>query len=417
VRIIHLNSSDRGGGASRACIDINDALKSIGVDSSLLVHQKLSDRRDINTTTNTIFQKFVFNIRYWLDYLLIRFLSIKERGRFSFPFCGLNITEHPLIKQADIIHLHWINQGFFSIKTFQQLSKFNKPIVWTLHDMWAFTGGCHYSSGCKKYSTECENCPSLKFSSENDFSHKVFKEKSRVFKNLNINIITCSKWLAKETKESFLFQNEKIITIPNPIDTDIYSPNDQYIAREKLNLPKDKILILFGTMTLSEKRKGFDYLRDALLILEKNNPDLKEKIELFVFGSSKAKSFDTIPFKTNFLGRIPNVSKLVQCYNAADVFVAPSLEDNLPNTVMESLSCGTPVVAFNIGGMPDMVEHKVNGYLAEPQNKISLANGIMWVIENNNKEILSLNARKKITKNFTPEIVANLYMNFYKSLI
>lgn len=181
MRIIHLNSSDRGGGASRACIDINDALKSIGVDSSLLVHQKLSDRRDINTTTNTIFQKFVFNIRYWLDYLLIRFLSIKERGRFSFPFCGLNITEHPLIKQADIIHLHWINQGFFSIKTFQQLSKFNKPIVWTLHDMWAFTGGCHYSSGCKKYSTECENCPSLKFSSENDFSHKVFKRKKQGF--------------------------------------------------------------------------------------------------------------------------------------------------------------------------------------------------------------------------------------------
>ena len=417
MKVIHINNSDKGGGAARAVVDISNALYEAGINSTILVQQKLSYNNRIHSTTKTLIKKIHFFFRFWFDYLLIRLFTKQARGRFSFPFWGIDISNEHLIKEADIIHLHWINQGFFSVKTFRKLSELNKPIVWTLHDMWAFTGGCHYSDGCEKFISECENCPLLTFSSENDFSNKIFDDKVLIYKNLNINIVTCSKWMAKEAKRSYLFQNKKIVAIPNSIDSDIYKPVDKNIAREKLNLPNDKILILFGTMNLNETRKGFVFLKEALQTITTNNPELKEKIELFVFGSSNTKDLNDINLKANFLGRISNTEKLIYCYNAADVFVAPSIEDNLPNTVMESLSCGIPVVAFNIGGMPDMIEHKVNGYLAEPQNKISLAKGIIWVIENNEKEILSLNARKKVTENFTPEIVANLYMNFYKSLI
>ena len=418
MKVIHLSSSDKGGGAARVTVDISNALYKAGTNSAVLVQQKFSSDNHVHSATKTIIQKIYFFFRFWFDYLVIRFFTKRTHGRFSFPFWGIDITKESLIREADIIHLHWINQGFFSIKTFQKLIELNKPIVWTLHDMWGFTGGCHYSGRCEKFISECRNCPSLVFSSGNDLSNKIFNDKIYIYKNLNFNIVTCSKWLANEAKRSFLFQNKKITTIPNPINTDIYKPVDKKIAREELGLPEDKILILFGTMNLKEIRKGFVYLKKALKIIIEDNPALKEKIELFVFGASNSKDLDDINFKANFLGRISDTQKLIYCYNAADVFVAPSLEDNLPNTVMESLSCGTPVVAFNIGGMPDMIEHKINGYLAKPGNQDSLAEGIMWVIQNQSKKkTLSFNARKKVIENFTSERIASLYINFYNSLV
>ena len=414
MKVIHVISADKGGGAARATVDINNALNKAGINSDVLVQKKFSFDKHIHTTTKTIIQRIHFFFRFWFDYILILFFTKQTRGRFSFPIWGINLSKESLIKEADIIHLHWINQGYFSLNTFEKLAILNKTIVWTLHDMWAFTGGCHYSGGCAKYISECKNCPSLKFNFGNDFSNKIFLDKILTYKSLDINIVTCSKWLADEAKKSYLFQNKKITTIPNPIDPGIYKPVDKNIAREKLGLPKNKLLILFGTMNLKETRKGFVYLKKALQTI---NHDLKEKTELFVFGSSNAKDLDDINLKANFLGRISETDKLVYCYNAADVFVSPSIEDNLPNTVMESLSCGIPVVAFNIGGMPDMIDHKTNGYLAEPGDHISLAEGILWIIQNQEKkEMLSLNARKKVLENFIPEKIADMYLTFYKSL-
>ena len=414
MKVIQVISADKGGGAARATIDINNALNKAGIISDVLVQEKSSFDNHIHTTTKTIIQIIQFFFRFWFDYVLILFFTKRPRGRFSFPFWGINLSEESLIKEADIIHLHWINQGYFSIKTFKRLARLNKPIVWTLHDMWAFTGGCHYSGGCEKFISECKNCPSLIFSSENDFSNKIFANKILTYKSLDLNVVTCSKWLAEEAKKSYLFQNKKITTIPNAIDPGIYKPLDKNIAREKLGLPKNKNLILFGTMNLKETRKGFVYLKKALKTINNN---LKDNTELFVFGSSNAKDLDGINLKASFLGRISDTDKLVCCYNAADVFVSPSIEDNLPNTVMESLSCGIPVIAFNIGGMPDMIDHKTNGYLAEPRDHISLAEGILWIIQNQGvKETLSFNARKKVLENFIPEKIADMYLNFYKSL-
>ena len=417
MKIIHFCNSDLIGGAARAAYSLNKALNNANLTSSMLVQKKSSNEKTVYPFVNTALEKLGYARRIALDYLFIKYLSLKKKGRFSFPFWGVNLSRNTLIKQADIIHLHWINQGYFSIKTFKSLAGLNKPIVWTLHDMWAFTGGCHYSGGCEKFISECKNCPSLKFSSENDFSNKIFTNKILTYKNLNIDIVTCSKWLADEAKRSYLFQNKKITPIPNPIEIDIYKPMDQKTARAKLNLPQDKKLILFGTMTLKEKRKGFSYLKSALDFLDKEHPELKDEIEVLVFGSSKNSTIDRIPFNTNFVGRIADVNKLVQCYNSADLFAAPSLEDNLPNTVMESLSCGVPVVAFNIGGMPDMIGHKSNGYLAKPYSHQDFAEGLYWILTGTDKQKLQTNAREKVINNFTPDIIGKRYLDLYKSIL
>lgn len=418
MKVVHINIDDTKGGASIACQAINKAVRSIGVDSTVLVQKKFNSKNDSSEFVHGLLQKILYQLRFALDYFSILFLTVKKRGRFSFPFWGVDVTKHPLVKKADIIHLHWINGGFFSLKTFKKLAKLNKPVVWTLHDMWTFTGGCHYSGGCDKYLTQCKSCPSLKYPGERDLSSKIFLEKIKAYKNLNLEIVTCSRWLAGCAKKSKILNERNINAIPNPIDINIFKTLDKKICRKKFSLPEEKFLILFGTMNLREERKGFNYLLDGLIYLNKEYPDLRTKIEIVTFGSFDNKQKIEIPFKTNFLGRINDLEKLVQCYNTADVFIAPSLEDNLPNTVMESLACGIPVVAFNIGGMPDMIEHKVNGYLADSVSASQLGGGILWMIEQlkHGMEYLKTNAREKVIKNFTPEIIAKKYLDIYKHL-
>jgi len=416
VKVIHICVSDILGGAARAAYSLNKALNNSGVSSSMLVQKKYSNDNTVFPFVDSPIKEFQYTQRFLLDYLFIKYLTLKERGRFSFPYWGANVTKHHLIKEADIIHLHWINQGFFSFKTFQSLVKLNKPIVWTFHDMWAFTGGCHYSLGCEKFKTNCLECPSLKFKGKNDCSHKIFSKKTSLFNNLNFSIVTCSNWLAEEVRKSFLLKNYFVTAIPNTLNIDIFKPVEKNKALSFFNLPKDKYFILFGTMTVKDKRKGFDLLKSSLIKLYNENVSLRNKIEIIVFGSVNQELLADIPFKTNLLGRIKTNENIALSYNCADVFVAPSIEDNLPNTVIESLACGTPVAAFNIGGMPDMIEHKKNGYLAEPHSIDDLSNGIDWILkEKSGGKNFQLAARDKVLNSFSPEIVSKKYIQIYNS--
>jgi len=418
LKILHLNIDDSKGGASIACQSINSALNSIGVDSSVLVQKKFNVQNKSNEIAGNWISKFFYFIRFTLDFISIYLLTVKQRGRFSFPYWGVDITKHQLVKKADVIHLHWINGGFISIKTFRKLSKLNKPIVWTLHDMWAFTGGCHYAGTCDNYKNQCNNCPSLKFSGMNDFSSRIFKNKIEVYKNLNLSIVTCSNWLARCAGSSRLLNNCNIKVIPNPIDINLFRPLNKNTYRENLNLPVDKFIILFGTMNLKDKRKGFSVLIESLSLLYNEFPEIRPKIEIAVFGTLSSQNV-TLPFKTNFLGKINDINKIVECYNSADVFVAPSIEDNLPNTVMESLACGTPVAAFDIGGMPDMIDHKGNGFLIKGINANELKTAIKWFIDIDEslKKVLSDNARKKVIDNFNPTKIANSYLKLYQEIL
>ncbi|MBZ0180311.1 MAG: glycosyltransferase family 4 protein [Melioribacteraceae bacterium] len=418
MKVLHINNSDTIGGAARACFNIHNALLSMGVDSNILVQTKSGKDNNVIPAGSGSLSKLYTVIRKGIDFSLISLLTKKEYGRFSFPLLGSNISKNPFAKEADILHLHWINEGFFSLQTLRSLFKINKPVVWTLHDMWAFTGGCHYDNKCGNFKSRCGNCPALKLKSDQDTSSTIFARKIELFNDAKINFVTCSKWLAGEAKSSTLLEKFDITPIPNPINTELYSPTDKSISKQKLNLSIDKLHILFATMTLKEKRKGFHILLDALKLLNENYHLLKEKIEIIVMGAGDQSHFKEIPFKTIFTGRLNNDKEIVNCYNAADLFVAPSIQDNLPNTVMEALSCGVPTAAFNIGGMSDMIDHKLNGYLADEVSPVKLAEAINWLVEKlsatNN---LRINAREKVLNNFTEKIVAQKYLELYKSIL
>ncbi len=418
MKILHINNYDTLGGASKACFAINNALRAQGIDSEILTQSKISKLEFVNEFSNTPFQKITRFFRIGLDLTAIKLFTHPEMGRFSFPYLGVDISKHPKVIEADILHFHWINGGFFSLDTLQKLKNQNKKIVWTFHDMWAFTGGCHYTGGCNKFTTECKFCPYLKKSSEIDLSNKIFNQKKSLFENFDINIVTCSNWLANETQKSQLLKDKKTTAIPNPIDINTFFPFDKTEVRKQLNLAPNKKYILFGTMTLADKRKGLYYLLESLNRLWNTSSSGNDNIEVLIFGSSKNTDELKIPFKTTSFGRISDTKLLAKIYSAADVFIAPSLEDNLPNTVMESLSCGTPVAAFDIGGMSDMIVDRENGYLAKPESVESLTEAIIWILSDRER-LLALNnkARNKVITSFTNEIVATKYINLYKSIL
>jgi glycosyltransferase involved in cell wall biosynthesis len=321
------------------------------------------------------------------------------------------------VLDADIIHLHWVYFGFLSIESLRKLMQLGKPIVWTLHDMWPFTGGCHYSGECTHYLSHCHSCPFLKRPSAKDLSYKVFEQKIELFQRGQVHFVGCSHWLADTAKESALLKNFPISAIPNPIDTEKFSSKNKIAARRQTKLPEGKELILFGAMNTKDSRKGFAYLKDALQLLKGTFPKTADDVELVIFGKSDPDMLADLPFPVNNRGRIESESELVYLYNACDVTVLPSVQDNLPNTVMESMACCTPVVAFNTSGVPEMVDHGRNGYLAQYRSADDLAQGIYQILYQSNTQRLQEQARQKVLDNYSESKVARQYMDVYKSLI
>jgi glycosyltransferase involved in cell wall biosynthesis len=291
------------------------------------------------------------------------------------------------------------------------LKKIKAPLVWTLHDMWPFTGGCHYAGNCEKYKEGCNQCPQLNSKFKYDLSYFGFKKKQREYSKVDLNIVVLCKWMEQCVKDSILLSGSNMTRIPNGLDTDIFKPIQKDIARDILDIPKEKKVVLFGAMnSTSDKRKGFVYLKEALEILSKKNKDFM----LVVFGASHDKDIESLPFETKFLGSLGDDQTLALAYSSANVFVAPSTEDNLPNTILESFACGTQCVSFDIGGFPDMIDHKVNGYLAKHFDTKDLANGIEYCLNNNG---LGTKGRDKVMKEYTLEVQAKRYKKFYKTLI
>lgn len=285
--------------------------------------------------------------------------------------------------------------------------------------MWPFTGGCHYSDNCVLYKEDCNKCKQLSNKKDTFLSGYILKEKYSSYKKKSIVYVTPSEWLEKCSKESFLLKNSNIKVIPNGIDLKIFKRLDKNFCKKILNLDLSKKYILFGAMTsTSDKRKGYDLLKRALSFF-KEKFYLKDKdIVLLVFGANKPQNNENLPFDINYLGQISDDITLNIIYNSADVFIAPSREDNLPNTIVEALSCGVPCVAFNVGGMIDLIEHKNNGYLAEPFNIEDLAEGINFVLEDENRwNNLSENALNKAQKDYNINDISDKYIDLYKKIL
>lgn len=312
----------------------------------------------------------------------------------------------------DILHLHWINLRFMNLR---ELKKIQQPVVWTLHDCWPFTGVCHYFYDCTRYSSQCGNCPFLHSGKEKDLSREVWQKKNRFYQNVDLHIVSPSRWLAEAAATSSLFGCFPITVIPNPIDIQLFSPGDREQACQLLKLDQGKKYILFGAMNaLKDNRKGFKEFISAMQYFEKNFEEAEK--ELIIFGVSDEFEKPDIKMSVHSYGVLCD-EMLVAAYRAASVMVVPSLSENLSNIIMESLSCGTPVVAFDTGGNADLIDHQNNGYLAKPFSVEELACGIRWCLQNNEDDYLSVHARQKVVNNFSEEIVAQQYLNLYQSVI
>lgn len=405
IKILHLSTQDNGG-AGRAAARLHQALLEEGIDSQMIVQSKTTDLPTIHQIVKSKSQKLFTPFRQAFDQLPTLFYKNKKKDIFSSTFFPSNGHLLKKIKEInpDILHLHWINFGFISLS---DLKKLNKPILWSLHDANTYTGGCHvYDKGCKKYKTFCHSCPLLGSNFKYDISYFNFRRKQKTYKDLGLTINGLSRWIASEAKSSTLLRDKPIINLPNTIDTRIFRPIEKSIARDLLGLNTDKILLGFGAISGTQiERKGYSQLKKALEALPN-----KHLYKLVVFGSSHGEEIAGI--ETIFLGHLYDNTTLALLYSSLDIFITPSLAENLSNAIMESLSCGTPVVAFDIGGNSDLLTHKENGYLAKNTQDLSM--GIQWC--QNNLKHLSKSARKSITENFDYTLVAKRYIEIYKTI-
>lgn len=420
LKILHINTYEGNGGAGRACLRLSDALRAAGANSNVMTyfHFKPGSNKTIPFAKTALQRgKAVFNI------LSERYLSKavtrpEEKTPFSLSWFGSSLIRHPAVQAADILHLHWINHGFLSPRFLAQLDELEKPIVWTFHDSNAFTGGCHVRYGCEHFHKACGNCPLLRSSGKNDQSHKTWLRKKKAYSELNCHLIAPSNWMASSIKLSSLMGFREVTVIPNTIETNVFKPYVKAEAKKVLKISPDKFVLMSGFMpSKNDKHKGTPYLIEALHDLASRPGIDKTRIELLIFGNKPSAEMPEFPFKTTFLGTISNDEHLAKCYSAADAFIAPSLEDNLPNTVMESLACATPVVAFRTGGIPDMVRHLENGYLAEYRSSEDLATGLEWLYHEDNGPDIQKEARKTILSQFSEGIIAEKHLLLYQTLL
>ncbi|WP_144872778.1 glycosyltransferase family 4 protein [Hyella patelloides] len=415
MKVLLINSSDSKGGAARAAYRLHQGFQLIEVDSQMLVQVKnTSDRLIIGSPAQSGIGKARTGLKLTLDRLPLKLYPNGGKSNYSLHWLPDKTDSQVAQLAPDIINLHWVSAGYLKIET---VAKFKQPIVWTLHDMWAFTGGCHYNQECERYIDNCGSCPQLGSKRDGDLSRWVWNRKNKAWKNLNLTVVTPSVWLAKCAQESSLFGGCRVEVIPNSVDTDVYRPIDKKVARDLLKLPQDKQLILFLSLkATSDKRKGFHFLQPALQKL--SQAGWKDKLELMVVGASRPEEPPEFGFESHYLGTLNDDLTLTLAYSAADVFIVTSVQDNLPNTVMEAISCGTPCVAFNIGGMPDMIEHQLNGYLAQPYQIDDLAQGIVWTLENEQRyQKLADYARHKAETEFGLKTQGSRYLSLFKEIL
>jgi len=414
LKVLTVNVSDSSGGAARAAYRIHRAVCNAGVEGQFLVkHKQLIDPQVIALQSFDSHQNLKAPFR-WLQHKIKNKLQ-QARWRpypqredvFMSDLRGVSLHGALQKLDYDVLHLHWINLRFVDIR---DLAKITKPIVWTLHDCWPFTGICHYFYDCTRYTDSCGCCPHLHSSDAKDLSYQAWKTKLSVFSQLNIQVVCPSNWLADAARSSSILGQFPVSVIPNPIDSDYFSPGSKTEACRYLNLDPSKSYILYGAMNaVNDKNKGFAEFKTSMQHFEASYPT--QNLEILVFGSADEANLELKHIPQRSLGML-NDEQLLAAYRASAVMVVPSLSENLSNIIMESLSCGTPVVGFNIGGNSDMIVHQHNGYLARKLDTQDMAAGIHFCLHNDE---LSVAARNKVLDCFNAKLVGQKYMSVYET--
>lgn len=415
MRVLLINTSERIGGAAIAASRLMEALKNNGIKAKMLVRDKQTDQVTVVPLRKSWWHIWQF---VWERVVIWKANRFKKHNLFAVDIAntGTDITSLPEFKQADVIHLHWVNQGMLSLADMQKIFSSRKPVVWTLHDMWPITGICHHAQGCTRYQTQCRDCPLLYKGSAHDLSNKTFLKKQQIYKKVDLTFVACSHWLEELVHKSMLSLGHDVTSIPNPINTNLFHPTDKTSVRKKLHLPADKRLLLFSSMKITDKRKGIDYLIAACQLLQKQHPDFCDTLGVVVMGSESQQYADLFPFPIYCIDYVSSEKEIANVYNSVDLFVTPSLQENLPNTIVEAMSCGVPCVGFNTGGIPQMIDHLHNGYVAQYLSADDLANGIYWCICGGDYESLCEEARRKAVNTYSERAVAMKYIHVYNQI-
>jgi glycosyltransferase involved in cell wall biosynthesis len=410
MQVLLISTNDLDGGAARAAYRLHQGLCAIDLPSQLLVRSRWS------TESSVIAPKTAAaKLAAYLDGQILRLISPGPTTLFSPQWCPSGIVRQVNKLNPDLISLHWICNGYLPIEA---LSRFHKPLVWTLHDMWPFTGGCHYSRECERYTDTCGQCPQLHSQRQQDLSHWIWQRKAKQLQQINLTIVTPSHWLGECARASHLFKNLRIEVIPHGLDLSLYRPIEKKLARELLKLPLDKKLVLFGATSgaVGDPRKGLQLLQAALQRLSETG--WSQQLELVIFGTSELGGNFKLSYNTHCLGHVRDDLTLALIYSAADIMIVPSTQEAFGQTASEAMACGTPVVAFRATGLLDIVKHQENGYLATPFEVGDLAQGISWILENQERHLnVSRQARAHAEKNFALDRQAQRYQSLFTEIL
>ena len=418
MRILIVSTSDATGGAAVAAHRLMEALNNNGEKARMLVRDKQTDDISVVKLPQQWRHKWSF---LWERLTIFSWLHFRRHNLFGLDVAnsGADITQLDCFRKADIIHLNWVNQGMLSLRGIRKILDSGKPVVWTMHDAWPSTAICHVTMDCKNFQTICKNCKYLPDGgSEHDLAWHIWRKKLSLYQHRSIAFVACSKWLERDAKRSALFQGQSVTHIPNPIDTRIFSPGDKNQARQLLNLPLDKKILLFVAQRVSNELKGMAYLQKACKQLCEQQPELKDQLHLLILGGDSSEmNADESGLTCTAVPYTYDQSAIVNIYRAADAFVLPSLSENLPNTIMESLACGVPCIGFKVGGIPEMIDHLKNGYVARYRSAKDLAEGIRWTLFEADSSQLSHEALRKVKQNYSQQVVAMEYIEVYNEAL
>ena len=409
MHVLHINTSEQTGGAAIAASRLVRAINRHGIKAKLLVR----DQQTEEPTTLTIPAQWGLRCAFLWERARIWMTNGFSRHNLwsvDIACAGSDITHLPAFQEADIIHLHWINQGLLSIRQIERILAIGKPVVWTLHDMWPVTGICHHAGTCLHYHTHCHDCPLLRFPSSKDLSWAVFQEKIKAYSRGHITFVGVSRWMTERARQSALTQGHALHTIGNALSMDEYVPADRHLARQSLGIPDGVPVIAFGAARIDLPAKGLQRLLNALDtdVLRQKRP------HLLLFGTCKdAQLWSHIPCTYTYVGEVHGSKALSRLYSSADVLVNSSDYETFGQTLTEAMACGCTPVSFDCGGQTDIIRHRENGYLAHAYDINDLSEGILWAISTP----LPVHILRQSAARFSTDTIARQYSELYETLL
>ncbi|WP_243544286.1 TylF/MycF/NovP-related O-methyltransferase [Pseudodesulfovibrio tunisiensis] len=422
MRVTLVSTNDRMGGAARCSIRIWEALRRSETDGVLLCLRRSLSRPGIECVGDRLGPDMVAAMEETWGDLRGKWQRLATDRCVSMvtpPGPGVDISGDPAIGWADVINLHW-NTWFLDARNIASLARLGKPLVWTLHDESAFTGGCHYAAECDGFTRACMDCPQVERTARPEIA-RAFAEKRAVFRDLPLTVVTTSHWLAERARTSVLLGDKRIEVIPSGMDTDVFRPaHSRAAAKRHLGFSPHDRIVLMPASTLEDVRKGAriaDAFLDRLACAAKRNPEWGERLKVVFFGGTD-RDLSQLPVPAGCLGEMHDEAALARVYAAGDCVVTLSGYDNLPNTVHEAMACATPVAAFDVGGVPDMIEHGKQGFLAAPGDVDALADmTVRLLADSEASERMGACARETAVERYALSVAAKQYESLFRELL